>query len=352
MLKNILIIVAYLFESCIWVYSMGLRFERKYDLKRMYISYITMSLAISLIGQFSSLSIDTLFTILEFATTSLFICICFMGKTVKKILHVGILFIISLICDLIVFICMTASGISSELLASDGVENAIATLLSKCVACFIIRILYKRVRLETVYAPLIFLTIVLELPSIVMFRTMKEKPSYLVLYIISQLAAVGLVSYIIKFVKNKTSETEKVFVKVANLEQQAEEYRRKAEEYKLKAEELERDALELECSVTIDTPETIEVTENRKKRNIHTSEIISCERVGRKINITTIDDTIEINSTITRLEEELGVCFWKINQGTLVNRNYIDKVEGGLLTLTSGAVLHISRERSKALERM
>lgn len=355
MLINVLVIIAYLVESCVWIYSMEIRFEQKYSMKKIYVLYITINMAISLIGQFSSLSMitgDTFFTILEFIATSLLICTCFIGKTGKKILHIGILFIVALICDLIIFICMAAGGISTKLLASDGIENAIATLLSKCIAYFVIRILYKCVRLETVYAPLIFLTIALELPSITMFRTVKERPSYLVLYIISQLVAVALISYIIRLVKNKTSEVEKIFMKVANLEKQAEEYRQKAEEYKIKAEELEQNAIELEDSVNLDTPEMIEVTENRKKKKVLTSEIISCERVGRKIVITTINDRIEINSTITRLEEELGTLFLKINQGTIINKNYINESDGEQLTLTNGVVLHISRERSKVLERM
>ncbi|HAU84336.1 MAG TPA: hypothetical protein DCW90_02135, partial [Lachnospiraceae bacterium] len=54
-----------------------------------------------------------------------------------------------------------------------------------------------------------------------------------------------------------------------------------------------------------------------------------------------------VNKSITYLEEQLGESFLRINQGTLVNKEYIERAGGSSLCMKNGETFHIPRERTK-----
>lgn len=369
-ISHILLILSILIEPFVWLYAIKIKFQPQYQ-KMFYLAYIVLDIVVSSINEFSSISEkigDLFFALLFFVYTTGFICIMFEGKMIKKILHIAILFIMSLASDFIVFMLMLLCGADMQQLSGTGIHNAIARIVSKIVMYLLVRGVFKKVRVDSILLPFIALAIVLELPTISMFRLIKNKPVHLIGYVISQITAVSIIAYIVKIFRKKRIEseqaTEKLEAKAAKYRNRAKSLQEEAGELRIRAEQLEIEANEaktmaaelviqkeaLESRLSSDTPSMLEFFENRKKIIFNTDEIIYFERVNRKVIIKSKDGRHEVNATILSLEKQLGERFVKLNQGTLVNRTYIQKTDGELCYLKDGTKFHIARERAKIID--
>lgn len=345
-----LLILAYIIEPAIWVYSMYLRFEEKYKKKAICVGYIILDATVSCLDEFTDVSKVTgelFFTLLLFGYATAFICLAFKGKTTKKILHIGILFLVSLACDFIVLVCFYICGVNIQMLSESGIYNAAATITSKIVMLLIINIVFKKIEPDKIFMPIVYLIIILELPSVTLFKTERENGMFLIMYVISQIAAGFIIAYIRWIFRQKKREAEKIIAR-------AEESEARTAELETKAAELEARAIELETNGTEikeeDAQSSIEIIENRKRIKLNIHEVIYAERVKRKILVVTEKKKYEINGSIADLEQKFGNEFIKVNQGTLVCTTYIEKVDGEFLQLSSGETFHIARGQSKKVK--
>lgn len=329
-LQRVILIIAYIIGACVWLYSMDVAFEQKYK-KKFYTTYIIFDIMMELLNEFTVVGEVTNglpFTILTFAYTASFICIMYNGKTHRKLLHVGVLFLMSLVCDFVTVVCFVASGASMKQMSEEGMYNSIATILSKVLLYLLIKFVYRKIRIDNIVMPIVYLMIILELPSIVLFKT---ETKFLIVYVISQAAALAVAVYIVKIFKNKKEERMELEEKAIKYRSRAVELEEEARKLEEKAKKFEMRAIELEEQMKNSDYSMIEFYENRKKILVDSEEIVFAERVGRKVVIKTLSGEHEINITIQNLCEKLGRRFIRINQGTIVNQKYIKKIEGETL---------------------
>lgn len=91
----------------------------------------------------------------------------------------------------------------------------------------------------------------------------------------------------------------------------------------------------------------IELMHNKKSIITRQQDIIYIEKELKKCIISTITNDIDTYENIGSLENKLGNDFIKINQGVLVNRAYICKIENEMVWLSTGKGFKISRGRKK-----
>lgn len=93
----------------------------------------------------------------------------------------------------------------------------------------------------------------------------------------------------------------------------------------------------------------IEVFDNRKQVLVKVEDIIYIEKSGRKVTLYTMSKDIRVTQSIATLEGSLGKDFLKVNQGVLVNKRYVNRLEGDIVYTTTGEAIKISRNRVKLI---
>lgn len=342
--RNILILLAYIIEPCAWLYSMKLKFNRKYKNIALYLGYVLFDITVSLVKEFSTIGDktgDIFFTVLIFTYVTIFINIAFLGDGKKKIIHIGELFFFSFICDFVVLLCFMMIGVNAAVLSEQGVMNSIATLFSKILIFVIVRVTFKKPKkpIDKELAPTIFLVLVLELPTMVFFQM--GNGTFFTIYGITQIIAAAIIMYIKHTNENRNEAIRQIKKRAEQLEN--EKIRAEA-----RARKIENEANTRKPSA--DGPKMLEFFENRKKIYINSDSIVFAERTDRKISIYTDSERHEVNTTITKLEDILGKEFVKINQGTIANINQIKIADGETILLISGKTLHASRKRVKEIQ--
>lgn len=365
-LINLLLIISFVIEPLIWFYGIDFKCERKYTKRLPYILHIAIIYTISSIYQFTNISelLGGLFYTVIFTTSMIFfICFCYKGKTYKKLFYVGALSILSLLSDLIIVIFFSILGMDLAQM-TNGIYNALATTCSKVVFCTLTFVLNKiKININSDTAMIVIVLTIIELPSVVLFNGEKISNIFLTTYILSQIAIVLMVMYFKKTINTRKNKEDEAKQKAIELEkrvksaiERAMELERQKEETALKLKKLEeqervarKKAIELEQELNSKT-NMIEIIENRKKIFLNIEDIIAAERVNRKVLLTTKKSKHEINKSISYLEEQLGGSFIRINQGTIINKLYIERADGESLYLKNGRTFHIPRERVKEVK--
>lgn len=365
---NTLLIIAFIIEPVIWMYATSLKFERRFKKLWPYISYILLDILVSCVNEFTKVSEITgelFFTLLFIVYMLLFVCFAFKEKIYIKILYAGILMILSLASDIIVFIVFSISGFDMQQMSKHGIYNAMATIISKIVLYILIGIVNKKkCSLNKSMIWIIGLLSATELPSVVLFKN-SEKVSnlFLITYMVSQIAVVLLIMYFKRAIMAKKYQADKAVARVSELEEQTQKAIARAAELEVQTEEAaarlveleeqtreaRKKAIELEKQLN-DKNGMIEIFENRKKVLISIEEIMYAEKVDRKVTIKTKNNLYRVNKSITYLEEQLGEAFLRINQGTLANKKYIERADGESLCMKNGETFHIPRERAKDIQ--
>ena len=109
-------------------------------------TFVTIDIAVSLIEEYTSLTQivgQEVFSISFFVYMTLFVCLAFEGAMKRKILHSGVMLILTLVSDIVVMILLTAFGVST-IQMSNGFFNAVAMALSKIVMLVIIKIVLAK----------------------------------------------------------------------------------------------------------------------------------------------------------------------------------------------------------------
>lgn len=98
-----------------------------------------------------------------------------------------------------------------------------------------------------------------------------------------------------------------------------------------------------------DTSKFLEVFDNRKQTLIKLDDIIYIEKIGRKVMIFTMIKDICVAESITTLEGRLNANFLKANQGTIVNKRYVNRLEGDTIYMTTMNKVKVSRSNLKGI---
>ena len=85
-------------------------------------------------------------------------------------------------------------------------------------------------------------------------------------------------------------------------------------------------------------------TRNRNY-NLDQSTIFYLESRGKKVEIHTPGETIEVYASISKLEEQLGNSFYRCHRGYLVNLAYIAEYRTDLIRLSNGEEVYLAKEK-------
>ena len=272
-------------------------------------------------------------SIMIFIYTTLFVCFAYSGEIKKKLFHVGVMYIVSVLSDIIVMFAFFLYGIPITKISNSGIYNSVAIVMAKVVMLVLINIIANRKRIEfnQDMIPLLFLVAVLEVPNVSSFKVAAESKGYL--YFITFTASQIFALFLIKRFRRELDAKEQKLVD-------------SIEKTKILETELEH----LKCTDIEENKKKIEFFENRKVVSVYTDNILYIERIGRKIKIVEQDGEHEINSSLKKMQEELGKDFLKISQGILINRKKVVSVEDENVKIINGTVLYISRAIQKELK--
>lgn len=84
-----------------------------------------------------------------------------------------------------------------------------------------------------------------------------------------------------------------------------------------------------------------------RQRNIilEQKNILYIENRGRKAEIHTVDETVEIYASMIELEKQLGGEFYRCHRGYLVNMAHIAEYENDSISLSNGEKIFMAKER-------
>lgn len=222
-IANLILFVAYIMEPCAWLYSMCLRFERKYKCFYPYMGYIVLDVCVTGIKELTragNVLGEMFFTFLSLGYVLLVVYILFAARFRDKLLHVAILFLLSLCGDALSLGALTIMGYPLNELSEPGLSNSIATLLSKVILFVMIRFVFSKAnKLDYDMLPSFLVTLVMELPSVVLFNEMKlinNNGWFLLAFIFSPLG----VLFIVIFMKMKKKREEELLVLMRDMKMQ------------------------------------------------------------------------------------------------------------------------------------
>ena len=85
-------------------------------------------------------------------------------------------------------------------------------------------------------------------------------------------------------------------------------------------------------------------TRNRNY-NLDQNTILYLESRGKKVEIHTSGEAIEVYASISKLEEQLGSGFYRCHRGYLVNLSYITEYRTDRIRLSSGDEVYLAKEK-------
>ena len=85
-----------------------------------------------------------------------------------------------------------------------------------------------------------------------------------------------------------------------------------------------------------------------RKYNLDQNAIFYLESRGKKVEIHTPGETIEVYASIGKLEEQLGNGFYRCHRGYLVNLAYITEYRTDRIRLSNGEEIYLAKEKYQA----
>lgn len=226
-LALILILVAAIIEPFIWIQAMEKCFKPRYSKKIRYTVYLAgdwlIAIARNRIAE-KIPNIEVIFTILLILYMIVFITKMYESTFCKILLNVGLLFIGSLVSDVIVIGILMLCGFTVEEISSGGFLNAGATLLSKAVL-YVYTIIFFRKKHRSEYSeriiPILFGTILCELPSIILYNKINilGNNEYLLLaFVIGQIMLFTIVTYFTILLSRRKRQEEQLRSRLHDIE--------------------------------------------------------------------------------------------------------------------------------------
>ena len=169
---------------------------------------------------------QTIFTFISFFIAILFVNFLFIGKGPDKLLHIGEIFLISLSGDVLSVGSLCAVGYSINELSVPGLLNSFATVLSKSIEFLLVKIVFTRKenrKTEYEILPIILATLIMELPSAVIFRKIgliNNNDSLLILFALGQIGLLVLVVYFMRALNTRNRKEEELLKWQRDMEMQ------------------------------------------------------------------------------------------------------------------------------------
>lgn len=93
------------------------------------------------------------------------------------------------------------------------------------------------------------------------------------------------------------------------------------------------------------TQRTLFVKTKRKGITLRVNDILYIESRAKKVEIHTTAKSIELYSTMSELEGQLGDGFYRCHRGYIVNMAYIAEYSNDSITLSSGETVYMAKEK-------
>lgn len=347
---NLILLISFVLDPLVWVRSAKGKFNQK---KRLVYLFVVVDFIISVLSQYTNI-VDvigqTIQSIFAFGHIIFFMYVSFDGKAKKKIVHIGTMFMLYLVSELVAILLLSLL-IPTEEISGYGIWNAGGSLMAKVVMLALVEVSRKkRFSIKSDMVPMVFLLILVEIPLGVLFRESKGSiVSVIMLSVIQIISAVTAV-YIrrLLFVKNSEiacmqEQTTTAEGKILELEQIIEGLKQATKIESMV--EKENDSSDASCI------QVLEFFENRKKITVSIENIMYIERVGRKIQIVEQNAKHSVNSSILKIQSSLNENFEKINQGTIVNLKYVTSCTAECVILSGGISLYPSRSFTRAYQK-
>lgn len=91
--------------------------------------------------------------------------------------------------------------------------------------------------------------------------------------------------------------------------------------------------------------ETIFIKTRNRSFTIQKQDILYVENRGKKVEIHTGNEVMEMYASMNELEKQLGACFCRCHRGYLVNMAYIAEYENDSISLCNGEKIFMAKER-------
>lgn len=211
-----LLYISYIIELAVWFHSLNIILGKKYTRKIFYILFAFGDVVITLIKQHTTVSAPAI-TVVMFMYMILGACFLYKEKVIVKIATIASIFLLSCVSDIIIAgLGMFAGYTMSQL--SKGIENAVASILSKVLLYFIVMLVFnKRFRKRSFdeyreLAILLCSTVICETPCAALFKKMsliENNDNILILFMSGQIIILGISIYVaVLLAKGRNSERE------------------------------------------------------------------------------------------------------------------------------------------------
>jgi len=228
-IASMLLLFSSIIEPFIWIYAFDRGMSRKYQSIFVYLSYIIGDWILSVIRKYTTSNypdMNVIFTILIVGYVSIFVYKAYDGKINRKLLVVGLLFLLSLCSDFIVIGILMLFGQTLEIISTDGLMNSIATLFSKGIMFILISVCIRKKQQGLYYEheeiiPILFGTILYELPSVVLFNRiylLGDNEFLLILFVFGELVVLCLVVYAIVIMNRKKRKELNLLTRIHDIE--------------------------------------------------------------------------------------------------------------------------------------
>lgn len=203
----ILLLCSSIMEPFIWLAAFDRFLNRKYTNKSIYIPYIAGDWLIAILREIVVARIpelNVIFTVILILYVFLYVKFAYGNTITKKLLTIGVLFILSLFSDIMIMGLLLLLGNSVSVISESGFLNSLAALLSKCL--FYAFTLYSS-RKERILSedtdeivPIIFGTILCELPSVILYNRVNllgDNGYLFFIFVFGQIILLALITYVI-----------------------------------------------------------------------------------------------------------------------------------------------------------
>lgn len=223
-----LFLCAAIVEPFIWLQALERCFNHRYSKGVRYATYLIGDWLIAIVRYHVSIifpNVEVMFTVLLILFVIVFAWKVYASVFFKVLLNVGLLFIGSLVSDIIIMGVLMLCDFSIDEISSSGLINASATLFSKAVF-YVYTIIVFRKQQYTKYdtdeiVPILFSTILCELPSIVLYNKMSllGNNEYLLLgFVVGQIMLLVIVTYFTVLLNRRKRQEEQLRTRLRDTE--------------------------------------------------------------------------------------------------------------------------------------
>ncbi|SES65605.1 Sensor histidine kinase YesM [[Clostridium] polysaccharolyticum] len=221
-----LLLCAVFVEAFIWLNAFDRFLVRKFNKLYMYCLYIFGDWLIAFIRAIAvrkMSELDTVFTVVLLLYVFIFVYKFYVDSLMRKLFLVGTMFILSLCSDFIVVGVLMLCKQSVEAISSEGMLNSVATLFSKLVLYLLVILFFrKRHKIETgEFIPIIFGTILYELPSVILFNKiylLGDNEFLLLLFVFGQIVVLCLITYAIIIINGRKKAEQELRGRIHDIE--------------------------------------------------------------------------------------------------------------------------------------